>query len=170
VSVRVVSTIDDALKAAQAERDENTCRKDFAPSEAVAVGKTIEALELPRARENKQRGAAKARARKAGAVDVDKSTTSTRAPEASRTTNKAAKTVGISRIPYERVKAVVEAAQEDPETFQPLVDEMDRKGKVARVGATGRSGGAARRECRRTLGALAPNRRSTHPRRYCRLF
>jgi len=32
------------------QRDENTCRKDFSLSEAVSVGKMLEALERPKAR------------------------------------------------------------------------------------------------------------------------
>lgn len=44
VPVYVVHTINDALAALKAERDENTCRKDFAPSEAVAIWQTIEKL------------------------------------------------------------------------------------------------------------------------------
>jgi len=34
-----------------AERDENACRKDMTPSEKVALGKALEALERPRAEE-----------------------------------------------------------------------------------------------------------------------
>lgn len=36
-----------------AERDENTCRKDFTPSEAVALGRKLEELEKPAAAERK---------------------------------------------------------------------------------------------------------------------
>jgi hypothetical protein len=43
----------DAALLLQAERDENTCRKDFTPSEAVAIGKELEELERPKAAERK---------------------------------------------------------------------------------------------------------------------
>ena len=51
VPVHRVGGLDDTLKQLRAERDENTCRKDFTPSEAVAIGKAIEDLEKPKARE-----------------------------------------------------------------------------------------------------------------------
>ena len=44
----------------------------------------------------------------------------------------AAKAVGWSGKTYAKAKTVVEAARDDPE-FQPLVERMDRTGKVLRV-------------------------------------
>lgn len=37
-------------------RDENTCRKDFVPSEALALGEALEKLERPKAEERKAEG------------------------------------------------------------------------------------------------------------------
>lgn len=101
-------------------------RKDFAPSEAVAVGRTIEALEKPpaQARQRSQGPRGKEGGRGKKKNPLDNSSKGFSQAESNRTTNKAAKMVGMSRIPYERAKAVVEAAEEDPETFAPLVDEM----------------------------------------------
>jgi ParB family chromosome partitioning protein len=48
--VYVVEGLDSALAFLRAERDENTCRKDFTPSEAVAIGKELEKLERHEAR------------------------------------------------------------------------------------------------------------------------
>ena len=48
--------IDQLALALQAERDENTCRQDFKPSEAVALGRQIEELERPQAKCRKVRG------------------------------------------------------------------------------------------------------------------
>src|SRR5262245_52842174 len=45
VPAYVASDLDDAAALLRAERDENTCRKDLAPSEAVALGKALEDLE-----------------------------------------------------------------------------------------------------------------------------
>ena len=45
VPVTIVEGITDAVGALKAERDENTCRLDFRPTEAVALGMRIEALE-----------------------------------------------------------------------------------------------------------------------------
>ncbi len=41
IEVRIFETLDDALLALRAEQDENTCRKDFTPSEAVRIGKAL---------------------------------------------------------------------------------------------------------------------------------
>lgn len=46
-----VPNLEDALKALHAERDENTCRKEFTPSELVAIGRVIEDIERPKAKE-----------------------------------------------------------------------------------------------------------------------
>jgi len=43
----------------------------------------------------------------------------------------AARSVGWSRSTYERAKAVVVAAERDPERFGPIAAEMDRTGRVA---------------------------------------
>ena len=37
-------------KAMKAELDENTCRVDFTPEEAVEIGRDVEALEGPKAK------------------------------------------------------------------------------------------------------------------------
>ena len=42
IFAHVVTNLDEALPFLRAERDENTCRKDFTPTEAVALGKTFE--------------------------------------------------------------------------------------------------------------------------------
>ena len=55
VPVHVVHGLDDALRLLQAERDENTQRLPFTPTEAVALGRQLERLELAAARQ-RQRG------------------------------------------------------------------------------------------------------------------
>lgn len=50
VPVRLVDGLDDAKLALVAERDENTCRKELLPSEAVAIGLALEELEKPKAK------------------------------------------------------------------------------------------------------------------------
>src|SRR5262249_55670909 len=49
--------------------------------------------------------------------------------DSGKTRDKAAETVGMSGRTYEKAKAVVEAAEKDP-TLKPVVEEMDRTGKV----------------------------------------
>ena len=111
-----------------AERDENTCRKDLAPSEAIALGAAIEAIESK---------AAKARQAAAGPITgkgkkrsgVAKLTT----PMKGRANAKVATAVGMKRTTYEKAKAVVQAAKDDPKRFGPLLADMDRTGKVDRA-------------------------------------
>jgi ParB family chromosome partitioning protein len=124
VPVRVVAGLDGALQLLRAERDENTCRKDFTPSEAVAIGKALEALERPKAKERQaQAGPAEGKGKKASG--------SGKLPEAvaGQTRDKVAEAVGMSGRNYEKAKAVIEAAEADP-SLAPVVEEMDRTGKV----------------------------------------
>ncbi|MGH3098466.1 MAG: ParB N-terminal domain-containing protein [Streptosporangiales bacterium] len=51
IDVRVVDTLDDAAALLRAERDENTCRKDFTPSEEHAVYQALLELEKPKAKQ-----------------------------------------------------------------------------------------------------------------------
>lgn len=123
VPVHVVYGLSDALKALQAERDENTCRKDFTPSEAVAIGKALEELEKPKA---KQRQAQKLK--KGNATPVVENCH--HGESNGKTRDKVADAVGMSGRTYEKAKKVVDAAEEEPEQFGPVKDEMDKTGKV----------------------------------------
>jgi len=53
IPARVVDTVDDAARRIRMERDENTQRKAMAPSELVALARSLEALERPRAAERR---------------------------------------------------------------------------------------------------------------------
>jgi len=102
---RIVSVV----SIARSESDENTLRKDFTPSERVAI---IESL----------RGYAHGGDRRSDQgrrCDVDL-----------LTVKEAAKRVGFCKDDYFRAKAVVEAAEEDPERFANLVERMDRTGRI----------------------------------------
>jgi ParB family chromosome partitioning protein len=152
VQAVVVDNLHDALAFLRAERDENICRKDFTPSEAVAIGKALEELERAQARERQaQAGPAEGKGRK--------TTGSGKLPEAvaGRTRDKVAEAVGLSGRTYEKAKKVVEAAEADP-AAAPLVEEMDRTGKVdpayQRVAGKSPSRGAERQLARAERGLL----------------
>src|SRR4051794_28265559 len=49
VPCHVVASLDEAVAALQAERDENTCREPMTPAEVVDLGRRIEELEKPKA-------------------------------------------------------------------------------------------------------------------------
>lgn len=121
IPARVVDTLDDALAALQAERDENNCRADLAPTEIVELGRKIEALEKPKAKE-----------RKAGAIkDRDESgrakATGGNLPpvDGGKTRDKVGKALGVSGKTYEKAKQVTEAAEQEPEKFGDLPAKMD---------------------------------------------
>jgi ParB/RepB/Spo0J family partition protein len=59
VQAYVVTNLDDALLRLRAEGDENTCRKDFTPSEAAAIGERLEQLEREAAKERQKATRAK---------------------------------------------------------------------------------------------------------------
>jgi ParB family chromosome partitioning protein len=130
VPVCVAENLNDALAALRAERDENTCRKDFTPSEAVAIGKALEELERSKAKARmKEGGKAGGRGRPAKGE-----TGSGKFPDpvadAGQTRDKVAEVVGMSGRTYYKAKEVAEAAAAEPEKFGDLGQEMDRTGKV----------------------------------------
>ena len=123
IPVRVIDVTD----LLSAERDENQVRKDFTPSEAVAVARAIEA-QLKAASKARRSAGAKARwAREKGLdVNVDESSTST---DRSLAAN-AAEAVGFCRQRYAQAKEVVEAAEQEAEKFGDIVEAMDATGNV----------------------------------------
>lgn len=131
ISVCVAKTLDDARKLLIAERDENTCRKDFAPSEAVALGKELEEFEKPKAEERKREHGktAPGKPKNTGGklppvLNAEKNN------DSGKTRDKVAEAVGMSGRTYEKAKAVVKAAESDPEKFGDLAQKMDDSGKV----------------------------------------
>ena len=118
IEVRIFETFDDALLALRAEQDENTCRKDFTPSEAVRIGKALE--EMVRAQAKKRQG--RAGKKRSSKLDEHAST--------GPTDKKVAEAVGMKKDSYRKAKKVVEAAEQQPEQFAEVVAEMDRTGRV----------------------------------------
>jgi len=116
IPVRVIN-LDQVLSG---ELAENTCRKDLRPSEIVAVGRAIQELEREKARQRQ--------------IELGKSRgdPSGKFPEGSqgRTHDKIAAVLGVSGKTYEKAVKIVEAAEEGPERFGHLVEEMDRINKV----------------------------------------
>jgi len=125
VPVRIVAGLDEAMRALAAERDENTCRKDFTPSEAVALGRDLAALEKPAAKQRQaSAGPASGRGKKAmGSGKLPE-------PVKGEAKEKVAKAVGVARRTYEKAEAVVQAAEREPQRFEKLRAQMDRTGNV----------------------------------------
>jgi ParB family chromosome partitioning protein len=111
VPVRVVD-IDAVVRG---ELAENAHRKDFTPSEAVAIAKAVEPLEREAARERMLAGrpsAKLAEGRKGEARE------------------QVAAFVGIGRTTLAKATEIVEAAESNPERFGALVEAMDKSGRV----------------------------------------
>lgn len=129
IEATVVTCLADASDLLIAERDENTCRKDFTASEAVALGRQLEALERPAAQERK--AATVANLRNVGAGQVPPPTESS----PGRVREKVGTAVGLSGRTYQRAREVVEAQEHpDPEvaaTAKEATAEMDTTGNVA---------------------------------------
>jgi N6-adenosine-specific RNA methylase IME4/ParB-like chromosome segregation protein Spo0J len=109
-------TVVDLYQAARGEAHENFVRKDLLPSEIVALKRAIERYERREARE-----------RQGARVDVSPEPDS--APGDAR--DKIAQYLGVGRTTIERAEAVIEAAEENPEEYGHLAEQMDRSGKVA---------------------------------------
>jgi ParB-like chromosome segregation protein Spo0J len=97
----------DAAALLRAESAENQCRMQFLPSEAIAMEMAIEEAEQAAAKKRQQihGNTAKGRVR-----------------------DKIGSAIGLSGTIYQRGKAVLLAAQENPEKYGRYVEEMDDKG------------------------------------------
>jgi ParB-like chromosome segregation protein Spo0J len=102
------------------ESAENICRKKLSPSEIVAIGRALQELERENARQRQ--------------IELGKShgTPSGKFPEGSKgqSRDKVAAALGLSGKSYQKAVQIVEAAEEEPERFGHLVEEMDRVGKI----------------------------------------
>lgn len=114
IPVTVVD-VDDLLSA---ERDENQERKDFTPTEAVAIGKLIEEQERP-----------KAIARHKNSLFGGDAVSAT--PRLGGVREIVAKAVGMGHAKYDQAKAIVAAAEADPERFGDLPSQMDETRNVS---------------------------------------
>ena len=99
------------------ECDENVVREDFKPSEKDAIAEALE---------ERERLAAKERAGRPGQLRSEKFSEQ---KEKGESRAKVAKAVGISFPSLKKIHEVCQAAEAEPEKYQPLVDEMDRTGR-----------------------------------------
>jgi len=133
VPVTVIHSLGEAAALFEAERDENTCRKDFTPTEAAAVRRSIADVLAPIAHERKAeagkthgRGRRIAPAKLAGAKAADR-----------ETRNAAAKGTGYSGATLDKVDKVIEIAADESkpepvrETAREALTEMNTGGKGA---------------------------------------
>jgi hypothetical protein len=112
---------------------ENFVRKDFLPSEAVAIEEAVRPLEkkLAKERQREHGGTAPGRKLNTGAKLAQVSRGKTR--------DKVARYVGMGRTNLKTAKEVVEAAKKEPEKFGSLVEEGAKRQRAA--GQHGKEGG-----------------------------
>lgn len=112
------------LLALKAEEQENTCREDFRPTEAVELGERLEKMLKPEAEKRKAQARGERRGKKK-AVSGGKLPQETKA----KTRDAIAEAVGMGARTYEKAKAVVAAAAANPD-LRPIVDKMNETGNV----------------------------------------
>lgn len=138
IPVNIVESLSDAMRFIEAERDENICRKDFTPEEAVTLAEALLEIEKPKAQKRKSDGN-KAGGKKGGKSRPaeNSSTGISRKPkirdESNHAKNIAARSVGMDRRTLEKATEVVNAAKSEPEKYGHLVEKMNATGKVGGV-------------------------------------
>ena len=115
-----VIPLDDIVRG---EYSENAFREDFRPSEIDAIRRALEPAEKAAAKERQEEGR------------NQHSQGSGNFPEGSKgeTRDKIGKLAGVSGRTVDKIAEVVQAAEESPEEFGKLVEEMDKSGKVDRA-------------------------------------
>jgi N6-adenosine-specific RNA methylase IME4 len=98
---------------------ENTARKDFTLSEAVAIKRALEPVERAAAKERQ--------GTRTDLQHLGKLPTSSKG----RAADKAAKATGMARRTLEKAEAIVAAAEAEPERFGNLLADMDCSGKAS---------------------------------------
>lgn len=117
IEVYVRDDLDSVVAQIIAERDENTCREPFTPSEAVALGRDLEKLERPAASQ-----------RQGTRTDLQHSGNF---PESSGDTrDKVGPAVGMSGRNYSKAKKVVAEAEAGNPVAVEALEEMDQTGRV----------------------------------------
>jgi ParB family chromosome partitioning protein len=128
VVVHVVSGLDEASRALEAQRDENNCRQPLRPSEAVKLAEALEKLEKARARQSQaQAGPSQGRGKKASGFGKLPE------PDKGETRQKLAKAVGMKETNLRKARVVVNRANEDPKQYESVLEEMDRTGNIDRA-------------------------------------
>lgn len=158
---RIPVTVIDVDDLLLAEQDENTQRKDFTPSEAVAIGRLIAHRERELAKEREIAGKGVGDSGGRG----HKKPSDNLSQGLGRTRDRVGRAVGLSGTNYQRAERVVAAAEQDVARFGDLVTQMDETGKIQPAaeelrrrtsnGKDPRRGRAIRRTTRPDSGALA---------------
>jgi N6-adenosine-specific RNA methylase IME4/ParB-like chromosome segregation protein Spo0J len=125
IHANIVEDLEDAVDFLKAQSDENSVRKDLLPSEAVALAKAFEEEEkkaaAQRAEEGRKRG---------GLIRQGSLVENYPQPDRGKTRDRVAVKCGWSGRTLEKAKAVVDAAEQEPEKYSLFLEEMDRTERV----------------------------------------
>jgi ParB-like chromosome segregation protein Spo0J len=125
VPVTVIHTLADATDQLIAERDENTCRKDFVPSEILALGRQLEELERPKAADRQREGQEQGRvAQHSGLAPTEAKPA--KGPRTG-TADIVGEALGVSRGTYQRLKTVDNATRHEDEGVRDVALEQMAK-------------------------------------------
>ena len=119
----IFDSFDNAIEAMLAERDENTCRKDLNPEEMIRSTEDLHALFAKEGKRHQQDAARITNAKLGRDASGDLPEPSG-LPTKGETAEKVGKVLGISATTYRRMKAVVKAADADPQ-HRDLVEKMN---------------------------------------------
>jgi ParB-like chromosome segregation protein Spo0J len=128
IQATVIEQVTDAAQLLRMERDENTCRKDMTPSEKISLGRALEELERPKARERQGTRTDLGRELSVRPNETNNLRDSRR--RAYDVREDVAPAVGLSTASYSRAKQLVVAAENGDPVAAEQVKEMDRTGKV----------------------------------------
>jgi hypothetical protein len=118
-------TFVDLKEVVRGEFAENAFRKDFLPSEIDAIRRAIEPYERAAAKERQRQHGGTAPGRRKHSRKVSLSDGQTR--------DKIGAFAGISGRSLPKIQAIVEAAEQKPRRYGPLVAELDRSGRIDSV-------------------------------------
>jgi N6-adenosine-specific RNA methylase IME4 len=122
ILAHVVKNLIEARLVLQAEGDENTCRLDFAPSEAVAYKRAMEPVVKAEAKERQKEHGKTAPGKK--------NTCAKTAQVKPKSRDIVAAATGKGRTTVSQAEKVVQAAEADP-SLLPVVERMDKTGNVS---------------------------------------
>jgi hypothetical protein len=127
IPVNNAENLNEVLDLLRTQMDENSMRKDLLPSEAVALARAFEEEEkraaAQRAEEGRRLGGL-IRQGKASMVET------CHQPKRAKTRDRVASCCGMSGRTLEKAKAVVEAAEIEPDKYASFLNEMDRTGRI----------------------------------------
>jgi ParB-like chromosome segregation protein Spo0J len=127
ISCNVTDDLNEIAKARKAERDENTCRKDFTPLEIANMARDIREEEAAAAAERQAATRAKpgndgknptGGAKLAPPVNIEKK---------GKTVDRIAEEAGVGKETVRKIEQVVKAAEEDPKLFGDLPEKMNNE-------------------------------------------